>query len=250
MQWNSQLYDEKHQFVSAYGEGVVTLLAPKREENILDLGCGTGDLANKLYNLGAHVIGVDHSVSMIDEANQKYPHISFLVKDAVHLDYKHEFDAVFSNAVLHWIKQPEQVLLNVYKSLKKGGRFVAEFGGQDNVKKITDQIVIELEELGYPMGKDDFPWYFPSIGEYTTLMEKAGFRVVYAEHIDRPTRLEGPNGLINFLVMFADVFFNGVSDGDKKTVLQKVEKELKNDLFHDDHWIADYKRIRVMGIKD
>lgn len=250
MQWNSQLYDEKHQFVSAYGEGVVELLAPKKDERILDLGCGTGDLANKLFSLGANVIGADYSQSMVEQAEHKYPHIPFFVKDAVHLGFESEFDAVFSNAVLHWIKQPEQVLESVYKSLGNGGRFVAEFGGQYNVKKITDSIVSELKKLGYSMSKADFPWYFPSIGEYTTLMEKAGFRVVFAAHIDRPTRLDGTNGLINFLVMFADVFFIDVSESDKQTVLQNVEKDLKNTLFHDDHWIADYKRIRVMGIKD
>lgn len=248
--WNANLYDHAHQFVSAYGEDVITLLDPKNNEKILDLGCGTGDLTHKISSMGSKVLGVDYSDHMIDQAKMKYPQIQFQVKDILNLNYDKLFDAIFSNAVLHWIKQPSQALGEIYKSLRIGGRFIAEFGGKGNVQKITYRIIKEKEKLGYPYKKEHFPWYYPSIGEYTMLMEQIGFTVMYAESFDRPTKLEGSDGMRHWLSMFATTFIEEVDQNEKELLLTNIENSLADDLFHSDHWIADYKRIRVKAVKN
>jgi trans-aconitate methyltransferase len=247
--WNASLYDEKHAFVSHFGGDLVELLAPRSGEKILDLGCGTGDLANKLYHLGVDVVGIDKSENMVQQAQKKYPAITFKVQDAVNMNYAIEFEAVFSNAVLHWVKAPKQVLHSIYNALKPGGRFVAEFGGKGNVQKITDEIIRQLGEQGIPYKTEKFPWYYPSIGEYSTLMEQVGFRVTHAQHFDRPTGLNGENGLRNWIEMFATSMFNFVSLETKEIILAAAEKNLREVLFHNGEWIADYKRIRIAGIK-
>jgi trans-aconitate methyltransferase len=248
--WNANLYDSKHSFVSGFGENLVELLAPQKGERILDLGCGTGDLAKYLLNFGVDVIGVDNSENMIVQAKSKYPNIHFTVKDATDLGYSEEFDAVFSNAVLHWVKPPAQALNSIYKSLKAGGRFVAEFGGKGNVQTITDEIIKEIGNAGIPFHMDSFPWFYPSIAEYSSLMEKAGFRVTFAQHFDRPTKLDGDNGLRYWIDMFGVSLFKGKSTDKQDWIISKVVNNLKQDLYKDGHWVADYKRIRVIGFKE
>jgi len=248
--WNAALYDTKHSFVSKFGEHLLDLLEAKKGERILDLGCGTGDLAWKLYELGVDVVGIDKSENMINQAKAKYPGLTFEVKDVLNLGYRNEFDAVFSNAVLHWIKPPKQALINIYQALKENGRFVAEFGGKGNVKTITDAIRNELNKLGMEELADQFPWYFPSIGEYSSLMEEVGFRVVFAQHFDRPTPLHGENGVKNWIEMFAGSLFNSLTNETKNLIFTNVENNLKNVIYKNGIWFADYKRIRVIGIKE
>jgi ubiquinone/menaquinone biosynthesis C-methylase UbiE len=248
--WNANLYDQNHSFVSKYGHNLIELLAPKQGENILDLGCGTGDLANQLYSFGVNVIGVDKSANMVQQAQSKYPNIKFIVDDATDLEYENEFDAIFSNATLHWVHPPKQALHRVYHALKHGGRFVAEFGGKGNVQLITDEIMNQFKNLGIEYNIKQFPWYFPSIGEYSTLMEQRGFRVVLAQHFDRPTPLDGDNGLRNWMNMFGSTMFAGMTNEIKEQVITSAETNLKETLFHNGQWIADYKRIRVIGMKE
>ncbi len=243
--WNANLYDDNHSFVSKYGNSLIEWLAPRKEERILDLGCGTGDLAKRLFDQGTHVIGVDKSNNMIVQALEKYPEIPFFVQDATLLPYTNEFDAVFSNATLHWVTNPKQALECIFNSLKQGGRFVAEFGGKGNVQTIINEI---QHQLGSNL--TDSPWYYPSIGEYSSLMEAVGFRVTFAQHYDRPTPLEGPSGLRNWIKMFAMSFFHGLDEKEQEEVINKVEQQLKSKLFQDNQWIADYKRIRVIAIKE
>lgn len=244
--WDANLYDMKHSFVSKYGNRLVELLDPKEGEKILDLGCGTGDLANTLYEYGVEVVGVDKSINMVKQAIHKYPHIQFMVQDATNLDYHNEFDAVFSNATLHWVQPAIQALHGIYQSLKQGGRFVAEFGGKGNVQTITDEIIQQITEAGL---ESKFPWFYPSIAEYSNLMEEAGFRVTFAQHFDRPTRLEGNNGLKNWIDMFGHHLFDGIPEHTKNEIITNVKKNLKEPLYKDGNWNADYKRIRVIGVK-
>ena len=138
--WNAQLYDNKHQFVSNYGEDLLGLLDPQQGEHILDVGCGTGDLAQQITKSGATVHGIDNAASMIHQAQIKYPHIQFNVEDATKLPFNEQFDAIFTNAALHWIKTPELVIASMFTSLKKGGRLVGEMGGYGNVQSIIDAI--------------------------------------------------------------------------------------------------------------
>lgn len=247
--WNANLYDQNHSFVSKYGNNLIDLLALKEGEKILDLGCGTGDLAKKMYDIGGNVVGIDNSQNMINQALVKYPEIKFVVRDVTDLGFKSEFDAVFSNATLHWVKQPKFGLQSIYRSLKSSGRFVAEFGGKGNVQIITNEIINQINQSGIEFNMEQIPWYYPSIGEYTSLMEEAGFRVTFAEHFDRPTPLDGENGLRNWIKMFGNTFFEGIDDERTESIITKVENKLKEILYIDGKWIADYKRIRVMGLK-
>lgn len=247
--WNASFYDNNHAFVSNYGNDLIELLHPKQGERILDLGCGTGDLANMLHGLKTTVVGVDASENMIEQAESKYPHIPFSVMDATRLTFDNEFDAVFSNAVLHWIKTPEAVLQSIFKSLKTGGRFVAEFGGAGNVRAITDALIQQIHAANIPYTEDQFPWYFPTIGQYTQLLESVGFEVCYALHFSRPTKLDGEDGLKNWLEMFSPSLFEQVEADVKAHIFNITTEQLKPKLYRNENWYADYKRIRIIAIK-
>jgi len=248
--WNAHLYDDKHSFVSELGKDLITLLSPRTGERILDLGCGTGDLAQQISNFGANVTGIDSSAAMIQQAQQKYPQLTFQVADARNLDYVNQFDAVFSNAALHWIKPPEDALEGIWNALKPGGRLVAEFGGKGNVNSITCAIISAMTDMSVDSNEIDFPWFFPSIGEYAALMEKTGFRVTYALHFNRPTRLDGEEGLRNWINMFGSSLLANIPDKLHGDIIKKAENSVRAVLQHDGVWFADYKRIRVVAIKD
>ncbi|WP_166239476.1 class I SAM-dependent methyltransferase [Paenibacillus turpanensis] len=248
--WKPAHYDEKLGFVSAYGKEVVQLLDAKAGEAILDVGCGTGDLAHEIAQNGAVVTGVDQSPEMIKKARSKYATTPFHVMDAHHLDFHETFDAVFSNAALHWMKQPELVIEGVWNSLKSGGRYVAEFGGKGNVETVVSAIVQVLSDDYGIEATQRNPWYFPSIGEYSTLLEKKGFRVVYAVHFDRPSPMEdGEEGIYHWLKGYADCFFLGLSDHEKQAAYERIAQKTKNRLFQDGVWNIDYKRLRIAAVK-
>ncbi|MBP5974315.1 methyltransferase domain-containing protein [Brasilonema sp. CT11] len=249
-QWNAELYDSKHSFISELPANLVELLSPKPGECILDLGCGTGHLTHKIASLGVEVIGIDSASTMIEQARKNYPQLDFDVVDAKILPYIEKFDSVFSNAVLHWIKEAEEVVVGINKALKPGGRFVAEFGGKGNVNAIVSALFNALQKTGSSTDITSNPWYFPSIGEYGSLLEKHGFELTYATLFERPTPLEdGEQGLQNWLKMFANSFLNGLSIDDQRNTLVDIENQLRPSLYKNNTWIADYKRIRVIAVK-
>ncbi|MEG3848681.1 methyltransferase domain-containing protein [Microcoleus sp. herbarium19] len=248
--WNSALYEGSHAFVWQYGESLLELLAPKAGEQILDLGCGTGQLTEKIAGSGAFVCGIDSSLSMISTAKVNYPHINFAAADARDFQVEQPLDAVFSNAVLHWIKQPEAAIDCVEKALKPGGRFVAEFGGKGNVGAIVGALLSVLSEIGVDSPQTLNPWYFPTVGEYAGLLEKRGFEVGYAVLFDRLTVLEGGSaGMVNWIEMFAGGFLSGLSDDVRSRVIHTVEERLLSVLYRDGNWTADYRRIRIVAVK-
>jgi trans-aconitate 2-methyltransferase len=248
--WDAKLYDGHHGYVSNLGKDVLELLDPKTGEQILDLGCGTGHLTYQITESGARVVGIDRAKSAIEVASRAYPQLNFEVGNVEDLDWIEQFDAVFSNAVLHWVKPPEQVIQKVWHALKPGGRFVAEFGGQGNVGAIVRGLCEALDEAGYPENKSLNPWYFPSIVEYGKLLETRGFQLRSAQLFDRPTPLDdGKNGLRNWLEMFAGAFFESISAAEKRDILDRVEMKLYPTLFRHGVWIADYRRIRIVALK-
>lgn len=242
-QWNVELYEDKHSYVWQYGSKILEMLAPQPGESILDLGCGTGQLTAQIAATGAKVVGLDAASSAIAQCRQNYPQLEFKVADGANFTVDRSFDAVFSNAALHWIQPPAAAVKCIYKALKPGGRFVAEFGGKGNIKQIIEAINRAFEEPDYN------PWYFPSIGEYSTLLEREGFQVNYAVLLSRPTKLEGKNGLANWLTMFAKDRFEIVSSASQATLIDQIESELRPSLYRDEHWWADYCRIRIIAIK-
>jgi trans-aconitate methyltransferase len=249
--WNAELYDDKLSFVSSFGKGVVELLQPQRGEKILDLGCGTGDLTNDIFfKSGAIVTGVDFSCEMIEQARKKYPQIPFIVENGETFRTNEKYDAVFSNAALHWMKRADKAVESVELALQPGGRFVAEFGGKGNVQTVIRGITEVLSgEYGINVSNRN-PWYFPSIGEYSTLLEQYGFKVSFAHHFDRATPLtDGDKGLNHWLDSFADDFFPEFSNEEKIVIYRKIKNKIHLDLYKDGIWEADYKRIRIVAIK-
>ena len=248
-EWNPEHYDNKLGYVSELGKGVVSLLDPKSGEKILDLGCGTGDLTHEIAMSGASVIGIDQSNTMIQQARKKYPHITFIIGNAEELDMNQQFNVVFSNAALHWMKNPSKVTEGVYGILLPGGRFVAEFGGKGNVGVVIDALERTLSELGINT-RNKNPWYFPSIGEYTSLLEKYGFQTTYALHFSRPTAMpDGELGLVHWLNGFAGSYLQDLDLPDRSNVIQNVIELCRPILYRNGQWYIDYKRLRVIAEK-
>jgi trans-aconitate methyltransferase len=246
--WNAGHYDSNIGYVSRLGKGVVDLLAPQRNEYILDLGCGTGDLANVIAQSGAHCIGIDGSLEMIAQAKAKYPALSFTVADGHTFRLEERVEAVFSNAALHWMTEPERVIQSVRLALLDGGRFVAEFGGRGNVGAICEAVAEVLKAFGIDARARN-PWYFPAIGEYSSLLENHGFEVRYMELYDRPTPLDGGLvGLRNWLDAFAGMFFAGLDQNQKEEAYSRCEQLLQKQLFDGERWSADYRRLRFSAV--
>lgn len=245
--WDAQLYDRKHAFVWEHGASLVELLAPEPGERILDLGCGTGHLTARIAEAGAAVVGLDHSPEMLSQARTAYPQLEFVQADARDFAFERPFDAVFSNAVLHWIRPAEQVVGRVRDALKPGGRLVAEFGGRGNVRGIEAALQAAAESLGLRL---DMPaWYFPGLGEYAMLLDTAGLEARFAALFDRPTPLEGPGGLRDWVAMFARSALDSVPPERREDFLRAVEDGARPMLFRGGTWVADYRRLRVVAVR-
>lgn len=247
--WNAGLYDSKHHFVTDYGESLLDVLAPQPGERILDLGCGTGHLANKIAQRGAAVVGIDNSPDMVKLARQNYPAQEFVQGEGAAFQFNEPFDAIFSNAALHWIPQAEDVVRCMAAALKPAGRLVVEFGSRGNVATIIGGIQNALQAQGNYLLQDNTPWYFPTIGEYAALLEKHGFRVLYATDVDRPTPLEGNDGLRNWLMMFGGALFRLLPAEQTEQIIQDIETRLRPTLYRDGQWVADYRRLRIVAVK-
>jgi trans-aconitate methyltransferase len=247
--WNASLYDAKHGFVWEKAKAVAELLAARPGERILDLGCGTGALTADIAATGAEVLGVDRSAEMIEEARKKFPNLRFEVCDARNLPFAGEFNAVFSNAALHWIPEAERVVEGVARALRPGGRFVAEFGGKGNVRKVVEALNAALTELGIsPDGAN--PWYYPSVAEYSTLLEKHGLEVREAALFERPTKLEdGERGFAIWITMFCATYLDRVPDANREDFLRAAEQAARPTLWKSDHWELDYRRLRISAWK-
>lgn len=250
MKWDAGLYDHQHGFVSKYGEDIVKLLAPRPGETILDLGCGTGDLANLIAGYGSQVTGMDYSADMIAAAREKYPHIPFDQGSASEFVYDSPFDAVFSNATLHWVLPYKEAVTCIYHALKPNGRFVAELGGKGNVANIINALQSQLRKQGYDALADTPVWYFPSLSEYCSLLEKNGFRVVFAAHFDRETLLDTADGVKNWIRMFGKSFLQEIAAEEVDAIVTEVEEMIRPSNFKNGQWFADYVRLRFIAIKE
>jgi trans-aconitate methyltransferase len=236
--WNSSLYDDKHGFVSALGADLIDLLDPKPGERVLDLGCGTGHLATQIAQRGASVAGFDASESMIRRAQAAYPEIEFCVRDASDFHVEQPFDAIFSNAALHWVLRAEDAARCIARALRHGGRLVLEMGGRGNVAHIE-------RAIRGVAGLTEAPWYFPSVGEYASILERHGLEVVWARLFDRPTPLEGEDGLRNWVAMFGSA--TGARIGPAEVA--EIERQLRPQLWDGQRWIADYRRLRLVALR-
>ncbi|MBI1397191.1 MAG: methyltransferase domain-containing protein [Betaproteobacteria bacterium] len=244
MEWNAELYRDAHSFVWNHGQSLLSVLDPQSGEDILDVGCGTGELTREIADHGATVTGVDKSAAMIAAAKDRFPGVVFRVEDATALPFEGEFDAVFSNAALHWVREPEAAARSIARALRPGGRFVAECGGFGNVAALERAFSVALRENAGSSFRS--PWYFPKLGEYASLLERVGFEVSAASLFDRPTLLAGHNGLRDWYRMFLSDWFDVLDVDTIERVIRTAEK-LCEDRYRDGSWTADYRRLRVVA---
>jgi len=246
-EWNSSRYAENARFVSDLGQPVLDLLNPQAGERILDLGCGDGALTEKIASAGAILVGLDSAEDMVTAAKTRG--LDARVADAFHLNFSSEFDAVFSNAALHWMKRdPDSVIRGVWSALKSGGRFAAEMGGFGNVAAITVGLCATLEEFGVEKPAALIPWYYPTADEYSDQLQQAGFLVNYIELIPRPTPL--PTGMRGWLETFAIPFAKALPEQRRSSFLDAVVEKLRPALCDaNGRWTADYVRLRFLARK-
>ncbi|MFZ2452717.1 MAG: methyltransferase domain-containing protein [Methylovulum miyakonense] len=244
-EWDAQSYQTHAAFVPVLASDVLALLNPQAHERILDLGCGDGTLTAQLQHVGCTVIGVDASPDMVAAARRRG--LEAYVQDACALDFHEQFDAVFSNAALHWMVQPEQVVRGVHAALKPGGRFVAEFGGAGNIAALVGAMEGVFRQ--HPdWGGFVNPWYFPEPDEYQQLLEQAGFTVRHIQLIPRPTPLA--SGIGKWLEIFAEGITHALPPAQKAAFLQEVAARLKPTLYSEGQgWVADYVRLRIDAAK-
>lgn len=248
IEWNAEDYTSNFNFVYGYGEAVTELLTVPRGALVVDLGCGNGTLTRKLSEKGYRVVGVDASADMIALAGERYPELPFVRADALAFELEEKADAIFSNAVFHWIDagKQQQLLRHIASQLKPGGELVFEFGGKGCAETVHAELerVFDRHGLAYPR-----VFYFPSIGEYAPLMEKAGFRIHYAVLFDRPTEQKNENGLEEWIRMFVKKPFEGMEKGLADEIIAETVQRLRPQLFVDGKWYVDYVRIRMRAVK-
>lgn len=250
--WNPQHYDRAGAFVPRFGADLLELVNARPGERILDLGCGTADLTQSLAESGALVIGLDASPEMVLEARRKHPTLDLRHGDGQALSFEGEFDAVFSNAALHWMPRADDVAHGVARGLRPGGRFVAEFGGARCVQTVRDAMAQALTELA--VAGEDVPspagpgWYFPTAAEYAAVLDRAGLFVHALNWFERPTRLAGEAGLEHWLELFCLPLLSALGPR-RAELVAAVARRCHASLFRDGDWWLDYTRLRVVATK-
>ena len=249
--WDPRRYATQARFVIDGGTPLLELLAARPGERVLDLGSGTGTLTRAIADAGAHVVGIDASPAMLAEARRAHPELDFRVGQGEALEFEREFEAVFSNATLHWIHDAGAVARGVRRALVPGGRFVAEFGGYGNVAAVLAAVNHALDVLALDAVPQPFsPWYFPRLGAYASLLEAHGFNVASAWAFPRPSPMpdrNGQSGIAAWLDVFARSLVLSLPDETRGRFTTLVEEHARPALFRDGTWCIDYVRLRVVA---
>lgn len=241
--WDTATYDRDFAFVAAYGAELLDWLRARPGERILDLGCGTGVLAERILATGATVIGIDSDPAMVEAARRRLPQTEFRVADGHDFSVDEPVDAVFSNAALHWMPAAVEVLGCVSDALRIGGRLVAEMGGTGNVATVMAAVDEACREAGLP--ERTWPWFFPSPAQYAAMLEDAGLEIRELDFRDRPTKLAGEDGMTGWLRMFAGSVMADVP----AEVVDRAVEIARPALWRDGAWWADYRRLRFRAVK-
>ena len=228
--WDVERYEASHSYVWNFGRGVIDWLAPQPGERILDAGCGAGQLTSEIAAAGALILGIDSAPSMIAQARQNFPQLEFALADLTSFTTATPFDAIFSNAVLHWVRPPQEAANRLSAALRPGGRLIAEFGGHGNVARVQAAL-----------GEHRAPWFFPSIADYAAILEAAGLEPIRAILFDRPTPVEGGHGLDDWLQMYIPTL--------PPAVRQLAADKLRPEMFTNGAWTLDYRRLRIESRK-
>lgn len=247
--WDADRYARQFGFVSSLAGGVFDLLDPQPGETIVDLGCGTGELAARIRDAGSRVIAIDSDPAMVEAAMRRLGS-DVQLADGHNFTIPEPADAVFSNAALHWMARPSEVLRSVRAALRTGGRFVGEMGGAQNVAVIIAALRTALAERNLA-SRFRAPWYFPTVDEYAGLLRSNGFSVARLEHFPRPTELSDcPDGVADWVRMFGNTMIDHVPVDELPSVLDRVNELAAPTLLRDGRWYADYFRLRFVAIAD
>jgi ubiquinone/menaquinone biosynthesis C-methylase UbiE len=244
--WDAQAYGRNGAFVHELAGGVLEWLNAQAGEFILDLGCGDGQLTQRVTATGAHVLGVDASADMVAAARERGIEAEQASAESLPF-HDATFDAVFSNAALHWVRDHDAMLSQVHRVLKPGGRFVAEMGGHGNIAAIRVALMAVLQRHGYG-DREDGVNYYPTAECYTERLKRHGFTVEQMATIPRPTKL-AESGMEGWLRTFR----RGVLDGlpqPLRDVVVKETSELLAPALRDEagNWVADYVRLRFAAV--
>ncbi len=243
--WDPDRYARNASFVPELGDAVFRLLDPRAGERILDVGCGDGVLTERLVAAGAHIVGVDASAEQVAAARARGLDARVMSGEA--LTFSGEFDAVFSNAALHWMQRPDEVIAGIWKALVGGGRFVGEMGGGGNVGTVLRALSAALGRRGVDAAAV-FPWYFPDHAEYRQKLERAGFRVKSCVLVPRPTLL--PGDITDWMHTFFEAYLRAVPPSDEAAFIDEVRAHLKPHLCDGaGRWTVDYVRLRFFAVK-
>jgi trans-aconitate methyltransferase len=239
--WTSDTYRVNAAYVPALGAAVLQMLNPRAGERILDVGCGDGSLTEKIVAAGATVVGVDVSEEMVAAARERG--LDARIVDAERLPFEHEFDAVFSNAALHWVRDHDAMLAGVHRALKPGGRFVAEFGGHGNIAAIQVAIRSVLAQRGW---ETNIHRYYATPAEYSARLHAHGFTVSDINLLPRPTPL--PTGMRGWLETFERATLDRIPQKRRESFLQEVEDLLRDEVCDSQgNWTAHYVRLRFLA---
>ncbi len=250
MRWDADTYDQTFSFVTRHGAELIDLLSAQPAERILDLGCGTGHQAAELAGRGVNVIGLDADEAMIERASAQYPDITFVHADAQQLRrlgaLAGGFDAVVSNAALHWMPDQDAVLAGVHDLLDPGGRLVVEQGGRGNIAAVWSALTAACTDLGLPVPQ--LPWTFPSPGEQASRLERCGFQVRALDLFERPTPLAPDVSLADWVAMFVPQALAVDAELAPQLRAHIDAHGREHGLCPDQEWIADYVRLRFVAV--
>ncbi|HEX2916649.1 MAG TPA: methyltransferase domain-containing protein [Chloroflexia bacterium] len=247
--WKPSLYNQNAIFSGIQAQDIITLLNPQEGEVILDIGCGTGRLTAAIAESGARSIGIDNSPNTIEAAQAAHPGLEFHLADTRYFHFPFSFDAIFSNTNLHREPDADEVVANIARALKPGGRLVVELEGRGNLQHLIRAAREAVQEILQFQIEPN--WYFPSIGDYTYLLERHGLYPQSAVLFDHPTRLEnGAEALRNWLKMFAGSLLENVPWEKTTPVYERIEEKLRDTLLLNGQWYIDYKRLRVVAVKE
>ena len=243
--WEKEKYEKNARFVSDYGEELIEWLNPQKNEYILDLGCGDGVLTKKISEYGCKVLGLDGSQKFIEAAGKLG--IDAVQGDAQNMNFENEFDAIFSNAALHWMTDYDGVLKSVSKALKKGGRFVVEMGCKGNVETI-ESAIFEIAEKHNLKAKKC--WFFPTPEEEKELLGRYGLKVKRMTSFSRPTLL--PTGIKGWLQTFSAPAFVNIPKEMHEKLIDEIAEKVENELEKNENGqiLADYVRLRFEAVKE
>lgn len=245
LKWNAQLYDQQHDFVAAYGKGLLTFIPQQPNQAILDLGCGTGGLTAQLTQLGHRVLGIDSSASMIAEAKRTHPKAEYQVQNALKMAYQNEWDVVFSNAVFHWIPNHQLLMNQIARALKPNGVLVCEFGAAGNIATIERGFDASLQRVG---GRYQSRFNFATAEAFGNEVEHAGMTIEQVETYDRPTPLKGGEaGLANWARQFFASDLAHYNNQQQTEILTAMADYVRPTLWDGQQWVADYRRLRCVA---